>query len=128
MGSSKLKRAIGAVKDQTSVGLAKVNGRSASLSELDVAIVKATRHEEYPAEEKYIREILSLTSYSRNYINACVNTLSVLREVRKAHRSWRKRRTMATSWVRALEEEETLCESTSWGKGVVEVEDDDGCS
>ncbi|CAH8283657.1 unnamed protein product [Eruca vesicaria subsp. sativa] len=76
MGSSKLKRAIGAVKDQTSVGLAKVNGRSASLSELDVAIVKATRHEEYPAEEKYIREILSLTSYSRSYINACVNTLS----------------------------------------------------
>ncbi|CAH8388368.1 unnamed protein product [Eruca vesicaria subsp. sativa] len=76
MGSSKLKRAIGAVKDQTSVGLAKVNGRSSSLSELDVAIVKATRHEEYPAEEKYIREILSLTSYSRNYINACVNTLS----------------------------------------------------
>ncbi|KAJ4914748.1 putative clathrin assembly protein [Raphanus sativus] len=76
MGSSKLKRAIGAVKDQTSVGLAKVNGRSASLSELDVAIVKATRHEEYPAEEKYVREILSLTSYSRNYINACVNTLS----------------------------------------------------
>ncbi|KAL0654641.1 hypothetical protein Bca4012_097332 [Brassica carinata] len=76
MSSSKLKRAIGAVKDQTSVGLAKVNGRSASLSELDVAIVKATRHEEYPAEEKYIREILSLTSYSRNYINSCVNTLS----------------------------------------------------
>ncbi|XP_010522755.1 PREDICTED: putative clathrin assembly protein At1g03050 [Tarenaya hassleriana] len=76
MGSSKLKRAIGAVKDQTSVGLAKVGGRSASLSELDVAIVKATRHEEYPAEEKYIREILSLTSYSRNYISACVNTLS----------------------------------------------------
>ncbi|CAH8250982.1 unnamed protein product [Arabidopsis lyrata] len=76
MGSSKFKRAIGAVKDQTSVGLAKVNGRSASLSELDVAIVKATRHEEFPAEEKYIREILSLTSYSRSYINACVNTLS----------------------------------------------------
>ncbi|CAN8295823.1 unnamed protein product [Cochlearia groenlandica] len=76
MGSSKLKRAIGAVKDQTSVGLAKVNGRSSSLSELDVAIVKATRHEEFPAEEKYIREILSLTSYSRSYINACVNTLS----------------------------------------------------
>ncbi|KAL9855145.1 putative clathrin assembly protein [Arabidopsis thaliana] len=76
MGSSKFKRAIGAVKDQTSVGLAKVNGRSASLSELDVAIVKATRHEEFPAEEKYIREILSLTSYSRSYINACVSTLS----------------------------------------------------
>ncbi|ESQ37932.1 hypothetical protein EUTSA_v10028524mg [Eutrema salsugineum] len=76
MGTSKLKRAIGAVKDQTSVGLAKVGGRSSSLTELEVAIVKATRHDEYPAEEKYVREILSLTSYSRNYVNACVSTLS----------------------------------------------------
>ncbi|KAG2260449.1 hypothetical protein Bca52824_079743 [Brassica carinata] len=49
MSSSKLKRAIGAVKDQTSVGLAKVNGRSA-LSELDVAIVKATRDRAYEQE------------------------------------------------------------------------------
>ncbi|VVB07031.1 unnamed protein product [Arabis nemorensis] len=76
MGSSKLKRAIGAVKDQTSVGLAKVGGRSSSVTELEVAIVKATRHDEYPAEEKYVREILSLTSYSRNYVNACVTILS----------------------------------------------------
>ncbi|KAG7553199.1 ENTH/VHS [Arabidopsis thaliana x Arabidopsis arenosa] len=76
MGSSKLKRAIGAVKDQTSVGLAKVGGRSSSLTELEVAVVKATRHDDYPAEEKYIREILSLTSYSRNYVSACVAILS----------------------------------------------------
>lgn len=75
MGSSKLKRAIGAVKDQTSVGLAIVT-RSSSVTELEVAIVKATRHDEYPAEEKYVREILSLTSYSRNYVNACVTILS----------------------------------------------------
>ena len=76
MSSSKLRRAIGAVKDQTSVGLAKVGGRSSSLTELEVAIVKATRHDEYPAEEKYVREILSLTSYSRNYVSACVSLLS----------------------------------------------------
>ncbi|CAG7859727.1 unnamed protein product [Brassica rapa] len=76
MSSSKLRRAIGAVKDQTSVGLAKVGGRSSSLTELEVAIVKATRHDEYPAEEKYVREILSLTSYSRNYVSACVSILS----------------------------------------------------
>ncbi|KAG2330843.1 hypothetical protein Bca4012_019584 [Brassica carinata] len=76
MASSKLRRAIGAVKDQTSVGLAKVGGRSSSLTELEVAIVKATRHDEYPAEEKYVREILSLTSYSRNYVSACVSILS----------------------------------------------------
>ncbi|XP_050231548.1 putative clathrin assembly protein At1g03050 [Mercurialis annua] len=75
MAPSKFRRAIGAVKDHTSIGLAKV-GSSNSLSDLDVAIVKATRHEEHPAEERYVREILSLTSYSRAYISACVNTLS----------------------------------------------------
>ncbi|KAL6176518.1 hypothetical protein ACLB2K_053151 [Fragaria x ananassa] len=75
MASSKFRRALGAVKDQTSIGLAKV-GSSNSLADLDVAIVKATRHEEYPTEEKYIREILSLTCYSRAYISACVNTIS----------------------------------------------------
>ncbi|CAN8237739.1 unnamed protein product [Cochlearia groenlandica] len=76
MGGSKLKRAIGAVKDQTSVGLAKVGGRSTSLTELQVAIVKATRHDENPADEKYAREILALTSCSRDYVSVCVTTLS----------------------------------------------------
>lgn len=75
MGPSKIRKALGAVKDKTSIGLAKV-GSSNSLSDLEVAIVKATRHEEYPAEEKHIREILSLTCYSRAYISASVNTLS----------------------------------------------------
>ena len=75
MGPSKMRRALGAVKDKTSIGLAKVGG-SASLADLEVAIVKATRHDEYPAEERHIREILSLTCYSRAYISACVNTLS----------------------------------------------------
>ncbi|CAA7049673.1 unnamed protein product [Microthlaspi erraticum] len=63
-------------KDQTSLGLAKVGGRGSFITELEIAIVKATRHDEYPADEKYIREILSLTSYSRNYVSACVSTLS----------------------------------------------------
>ncbi|XP_012451253.1 putative clathrin assembly protein At1g03050 [Gossypium raimondii] len=75
MAPSKIRRALGHVKDQTSISLAKVGG-STSLSDLDVAIVKATRHEEYPAEERHIREILTLTSYSRAYVSACVNTLS----------------------------------------------------
>lgn len=75
MAPSKFRKAIGAVKDQTSISLAKV-GSSASLSELDVAIVKATRHEEYPADERYIREILSITSYSRGFVSACVCTIS----------------------------------------------------
>ncbi|XP_073146871.1 putative clathrin assembly protein At1g03050 [Henckelia pumila] len=75
MGPSKIRKAIGAVKDQTSIGLAKVGG-TASLSDLDVAIVKATRHEEYPPDERYVREILSLTSYSHAYVGACVSTIS----------------------------------------------------
>lgn len=75
MAPSKLRQAIGAVKDQTSIGLAKV-GASASLSDLDVAVVKATRHEEMPAEERYIQEILSLTSYSRVHVGACVAAIS----------------------------------------------------
>lgn len=73
MAPSKLRKAIGAVKDETSIRLAKVGG-STSLSDLEVAIVKATRHEEHPAEERHIREILCLTS--RAYVSTCVNTLS----------------------------------------------------
>ncbi|OVA18875.1 AP180 N-terminal homology (ANTH) domain [Macleaya cordata] len=75
MAPSKIRKALGAVKDRTSISLAKVSS-SNSVSDLDVAIVKATRHEEQPAEEKHIREILSLTCYSRAYISSCVNTLS----------------------------------------------------
>ncbi|KAJ0972100.1 hypothetical protein J5N97_020059 [Dioscorea zingiberensis] len=84
MAPSTLRRAIGAVKDQTSIGIAKVSN-SNTISDLEVAIVKATRHDEYPAEERHIREILSLTCYSRAYVNACVSTLS--RRLGKT-RSW----------------------------------------
>ncbi|GMI83785.1 Phosphatidylinositol binding clathrin assembly protein 5a [Hibiscus trionum] len=75
MAPSKLQKAIWRVKDRTRISLAKVGG-STSLADLDVAIVKATRHEEQPADERYFREIIYITSYSRAYIFACVNTLS----------------------------------------------------
>ncbi|KAF5951925.1 hypothetical protein HYC85_009869 [Camellia sinensis] len=75
MAPSKLRKAIGAVKDKTSIGLAKV-GSSASLADLDVAIVKATRHQEYPADERHIREVLNLTCYSRAYIGASIATIA----------------------------------------------------
>ncbi|XP_009405274.2 putative clathrin assembly protein At1g03050 [Musa acuminata AAA Group] len=84
MAPSRLRMALGAVKDQTSIGLAKVSN-STTMSELDVTIVKATRHNEFPAEEKHVREILSLTCYSRAYIGACVSLLS--RRLGKT-RSW----------------------------------------
>ncbi|KAK7311880.1 hypothetical protein RJT34_10327 [Clitoria ternatea] len=44
--------------------------------DLEVAIVKATSHDDDPASEKYIREILNLISYSRGYVHACVTAVS----------------------------------------------------
>jgi hypothetical protein len=81
MAPSKLRQVVGAVKDHTSIGLAKVASGSAAASELDVAIVKATRHSEsFPAEERHIREILALTCSSRaaagGHVGACVSSLS----------------------------------------------------
>lgn len=69
-----LRKAIGAVKDQTSIGIAKVASNLAP--ELEVAVVKATGHDNDPASEKHIREILQLTTYSHGYVSACVLTIS----------------------------------------------------
>ncbi|GJR85775.1 putative clathrin assembly protein [Tanacetum coccineum] len=68
------RKTLGAVKDQTSIGIAKVASNMAP--ELEVAIVKATSHDDDPASEKHIREILQLTSYSRGYVSACVQAVS----------------------------------------------------
>ncbi|XP_078434746.1 putative clathrin assembly protein At1g03050 [Wolffia australiana] len=84
MAPSRIRKALGAVKDQTSISLAKV-GSGVAVSELDVAIVKATRHSEHPAEEKYIREILSLTCYSRLHVSSCIR--SIAKRLSKT-RSW----------------------------------------
>ncbi|XP_071701260.1 probable clathrin assembly protein At4g32285 [Rutidosis leptorrhynchoides] len=73
MASSTIRKAIGVVKDQTSISIAKVAGNVAP--DLEVLIVKATGHDNEPAEEKYIREILNYTSCSRSYVSACVYTL-----------------------------------------------------
>lgn len=74
MAPSTIRKAIGTVKDQTSIGIAKVASNVAP--DLEVAIVKATSHVDDPANEKYIREILNLTSYSRGYVQACVSSVS----------------------------------------------------
>ncbi|CAN7095825.1 unnamed protein product [Brassica rapa subsp. narinosa] len=73
MGPS-IRKAIGAVKDQTSIGIAKVSSNTAP--DLEVAIVKATSHDDVPASEKHIRQILNLTSLSRGYVLPCVASVS----------------------------------------------------
>lgn len=74
MPPTTIRKAIGTVKDQASIGIAKVASNMAP--ELEVAIVKATSHDDDPASEKYIREILHLNSLSRGYVNACVVAIS----------------------------------------------------
>ncbi|KAJ8767863.1 hypothetical protein K2173_020803 [Erythroxylum novogranatense] len=81
MSSGTMRKAIGVVKDQTSISLAKVSGNIAP--EVEVLVVKATSHDKDPADEKYYREIISLTNNSRGYVTACVATVS--RRLRKTH-------------------------------------------
>ncbi|WRX34740.1 AP180 N-terminal homology (ANTH) domain - like 10 [Theobroma cacao] len=69
-----LRKAIGALKDSTKVGLAKVNGDNKGL---DVAIVKATNHKEKVPKEKHVRTILIAVSASspRSDVAFCVHSL-----------------------------------------------------
>ncbi|MQL68936.1 hypothetical protein Taro_001199 [Colocasia esculenta] len=77
-----LRKALGALKDSTKVGLAKVNSE---YKELDVAIVKATNHDEQIAKEKHIRTILDAVSATRPRadIAYCINSLA--RRLAKTH-------------------------------------------
>ncbi|KAK4756994.1 hypothetical protein SAY87_007121 [Trapa incisa] len=70
-----LRKALGAIKDTTTVSLAKVNS---DYKELDIAIVKATNHVERPAKEKYIRAIFAAISATRPRADVayCIHALA----------------------------------------------------
>ncbi|XP_020265813.1 putative clathrin assembly protein At5g35200 isoform X2 [Asparagus officinalis] len=82
MDQQSLRKAIGALKDSTTVGLVKVNS---DYKELDIAIVKATSHVEMLAKEKYIQTIFSAISASRPRADVayCINALA--RRLAKTH-------------------------------------------
>ncbi|GJM87262.1 hypothetical protein PR202_ga03199 [Eleusine coracana subsp. coracana] len=61
-GATGIRKYVGALKDTTTVSLAKVNS---DYKELDIAIVKATNHVENPSKEKYIRDIFYHLSAGR---------------------------------------------------------------
>lgn len=69
------------VKDQTSISIAKVSGTVAP--DLEVLVVKATSHDNEPADDKYAREIIHLTSYAKGYVNAFV--LAISKRLSKTH-------------------------------------------
>ncbi|KAL1217458.1 putative clathrin assembly protein [Cardamine amara subsp. amara] len=70
-----LRKAYGALKDTTTVGLAKVNSE---FKDLDIAIVKATNHVESPPTERHVRKIFSATSViqPRADVAYCIHALS----------------------------------------------------
>ncbi|KAL2338681.1 hypothetical protein Fmac_013127 [Flemingia macrophylla] len=70
-----LRKAYGALKDSTTVGLAKVNSE---YKDLDIAIVKATSHVEYPPKERHVRKIFYATSahQPRADVAYCIHTLA----------------------------------------------------
>ncbi|KAE8056704.1 hypothetical protein FH972_013450 [Carpinus fangiana] len=69
------RKAYGALKDSTKVGLAKVNSE---FKDLDIAVVKATNHVECPPKERHVRKIFSATSVVRPRADVayCIQTLS----------------------------------------------------
>lgn len=68
---STLTKAIEAVKDQTSISIAKV----ASSTKLEVAILKATTHDNVPVDERYIYEVVQLVSSHKIYAKSCARAL-----------------------------------------------------
>lgn len=69
------RKAYGAIKDHTKVGLAQINS---DYKDLDVAIVKATNHVECPPKERHLRKILIATSAVRPRADVayCIHALA----------------------------------------------------
>eukprot|EP00249_Psilotum_nudum_P023444 c28875_g1_i2 orf=666-2153(+) len=70
-----LRKALGAIKDSTSVGIAKVNS---DFKDLDVAVLKATSHVERPPKEKHVRTLFAATSAVRPRadVASCIQALA----------------------------------------------------
>ncbi|OUZ99843.1 AP180 N-terminal homology (ANTH) domain [Macleaya cordata] len=77
-----LRKALGALKDSTTVGLAKVNS---DYKELDIAIVRATNHVERPAKEKHIRAIFAAVSATRPRADVAYCIHALARRLAKTH-------------------------------------------
>ncbi|XAR72218.1 hypothetical protein NMG60_11018786 [Bertholletia excelsa] len=76
------RKAYGALKDHTKVGLAHVNS---DFKEVDVAIVKATNHVECPPKERHLRRILLATSAVRPRADVAYCIHALARRLAKTH-------------------------------------------
>ncbi|KAL7163562.1 hypothetical protein ACSBR2_039633 [Camellia fascicularis] len=76
------RKAYGALKDRTKVGLAHVNS---DFKDVDVAIVKATNHVECPPKERHLRKIFSATSAIRPRADVAYCIHALARRLAKTH-------------------------------------------
>lgn len=77
-----LRKYLGAIKDSTTVGLAKVNS---DYKELDIAIVRATNHVERPAKDKHIKAIFLAISAARPRADVAYCIHALARRLSKTH-------------------------------------------
>ncbi|EPS71208.1 hypothetical protein M569_03549 [Genlisea aurea] len=73
MTTGKLKKAIGAVKDHTSIGIAKVSSNISS--NLEVAVLRATTHDDLPIDDRYALEVLQIVSSNKIHAAACARAV-----------------------------------------------------
>uniref|UniRef100_A0ACD6AEC8 Uncharacterized protein n=1 Tax=Avena sativa TaxID=4498 RepID=A0ACD6AEC8_AVESA len=84
MGSGTWRKAYGALKDSTKVGLANFNSE---YKDLDIAIVKATNHVECPPKERHLRRILFATTVNRPRADVAYSICSLARRLSKT-KNW----------------------------------------
>ncbi|KAK4479520.1 hypothetical protein RD792_015036 [Penstemon davidsonii] len=77
-----LRKTLGALKDTTTVNLAKINS---DYKELDIAIVKATNHVERPAKERHIRAVFAAISATRPRADVAYCIHALARRLAKTH-------------------------------------------
>ncbi|XP_066370420.1 putative clathrin assembly protein At5g57200 isoform X2 [Miscanthus floridulus] len=84
MGSGTWRKAYGALKDSTKVGLANFNSE---YKDLDISIVKATNHVECPPKERHFRRILIATSGHRPRADVAYSICTLARRLSKT-KNW----------------------------------------
>ncbi|KAM0904590.1 hypothetical protein ACQ4PT_017916 [Festuca glaucescens] len=84
MGSGTWRKAYGALKDSTKVGLANFNSE---YKDLDIAIVKATNHVECPPKERHLRKILLATTVNRPRADVAYTICTLARRLSKT-KNW----------------------------------------
>ncbi|GAY48501.1 hypothetical protein CUMW_112130 [Citrus unshiu] len=83
-GTQPIRKAIAALKDTTKVGLVNLNSENKGL---DIAIVKATNHDEVLPKEKHISKILEAVLASRPRADVAYCIQSLAKRLAKTH-SW----------------------------------------